>query len=177
MDLLSVCMVHRNVLYLCAGVRRAHTWCLWGVDLSLGSGWLWSEWRALIFKHMLLRERDCKWFMIYTVVSQLKRSTLRKDSLIPPCLCALLSSRSYMARLSSCIQPARLMSFSWLFHSFLIFSPHQTFSLPTLRACKATMVQERSVRIRCLYPCPSVPRITSHNVRWPVCTDTPLACK
>lgn len=123
MDLLSVCMVHRNVLYLCAGVRRAHTWCLWGVDLSLGSGWLWSEWRALIFKHMLLRERDCKWFMIYTVVSQLKRSTLGKDSLIPPCLCALLSSRSYMARLSSCIQPARLMSFSWLFHSFLIFSP------------------------------------------------------
>lgn len=90
-----MCIFRLNFLYSCVRVRRAHTLCPWGVDLSLGSGWLWSEWRTLIFKHMLLGERDGKWFMIYTVVSQLKRSTLHKDSVIPPCLCALLSSCSY----------------------------------------------------------------------------------
>lgn len=115
LDLLPMCIFCRNVLYSCARVRRAHTLCPWGVDLSLGSGWLWSKWRALIFKHMLLRERDGKWFMIYTVVFQLKRFTLCKDSMLPPCLCALLSSCSYRLGLSSCIQSSRTMSFSWWF--------------------------------------------------------------
>lgn len=127
-----MCIYHRNILYSCARVRKAHTLCPWGVDLSLGSGWLWSEWRALIFEHMLLRERHGKWFMIYTVVSQLKRSTLRKDSMIPPCLCALLSSCSYRVWLSSCIQFSRAMSFSWLFHSFLIIFPSYFFTATLL---------------------------------------------
>lgn len=102
-------LIHRNVLYMCARVRRAHAWCPWGADLSLGSGWLWSERRTLIFKHMLLRERDCKWFMIYTVDSRLKKFSHRKDSLNPPCLCGLLSSCSYMAQLSSCTQSLRVI--------------------------------------------------------------------
>lgn len=127
-----MCIYHRNVLYSCARVRKAHTLCPWGVDLSLGSGWLWSEWRALIFEHMLLRERHGKWFMIYTVVSQLKRPTLRKDSMFPPCLCALLSSCSYRVWLSSCIQFSRAMSFSWLFHSFLTIFPSYFFTATLL---------------------------------------------
>lgn len=130
--LLPMCIFHRNALYSCARVRRAHTLCPWGVDLSLGSGWLWSEWRALIFKHMLLRERDGKWFMNYTVVSQLKRSTLRKDSTIPPCLCALLSSCSYRVWLSFCIQSPRAMSFLWLFHYFLTIFPSYFFTATML---------------------------------------------
>lgn len=128
--LLPMCIFHRNVLYSCPSVRRAHTLCPWGVDPSLGSGWLWSEWRALIFKHVLLRERGGKWFMIYTVVSQLKRSTLRKDSMIPPCLCALLSSCSYRVWLSSCIQSPRanvflvIISFLSYHLSIILFHYH-----------------------------------------------------
>lgn len=128
LDLLPVCIFHRNVLYSCPRVRRTHTLCPWGVDLSLGSRGLWSEWRALIFKHVLLRERGGKWFMIYTVVSQLRRSTLRKDSMIPPCLCALLSSRSYRVQLSSHIRSPRTMSFLWLFHSRLLIFPSYFFT-------------------------------------------------
>lgn len=127
LDLLPVCIFHRNVLYSCPRVRRAHTLCPWGVDLSLGSRGLWSEWKALIFKHVLLRERGGKWFMIYTVVSQLRRSALRKDSMIPPCLCALLSSRSYRVQLSFGLQGRCLFRdyFILVFSSF-----HHTFSWP-----------------------------------------------
>lgn len=127
--LLPMCTFHRNALYSCARVIRAHTLCPWGVDLSLGSGWLWSEWRALIFKHMLLRERDGKWFMIYTVVSQLKRSTLCKDSrflpaYVPFCPPVPIECGFYFA-----------FSFQGqcLFRDyFILFLPsfHHTFSLP-----------------------------------------------
>lgn len=123
-SLSSFGLIHRNVLYMCDRVRRAHAWCPWGADLSLGSGWLWSEWRSLIFKHMLLRERDCKWFMIYTVDSRLKRFSHRKDSLIPPCLCALLSSCSYMAQLSSCTESLRVIILLYSNHlSVILFFP------------------------------------------------------
>lgn len=126
-------LLHFWIFYLCVSsiemvcIRvpdwlRAHTWCPWGVDLSLGSEWLWSEWKALIFKHMLLRERDGKWFMIYTVVSQLKRATLRKDSMIPPCLGVLLSSCSYKVWLLSCSLSPMALSFSWLFLYFFTAS-------------------------------------------------------
>lgn len=153
LDLLPVCIFHRNVLYSCPRVRRAHTLCPWGVDLSLGSRGLWSEWRALIFKHVLLRERGGKWFMIYTVVSQLRRSTLRKDSMIPRCFCALLSSRSYRVQLSSRMRSPRTMSFSWLFHSrlsIILFHDHPAEWRPVCW-------------LRCLRPYPSAPRLQKHS--------------
>lgn len=74
----------------CVGEQGGCVLAVLGEQTQLrGSGWLWSEWRTLIFKHRLLRERDCKWFMIYTAGSLHQRLALRKDSLIPLSLWAL----------------------------------------------------------------------------------------
>lgn len=87
------------------------------------SGWLWSEWRALIFKHRFLRERDCKWFMIYTVGSQRKGWSSVKIHWFLPAYApdSVLLFLYGMPFISHSVSKGNVFfaCFSWLFHYLL----------------------------------------------------------